>query len=30
VITHDEKLAARCARVVTMRDGLIVSDGAGG
>jgi putative ABC transport system ATP-binding protein len=26
VITHDEKLAARCARVVTMRDGLIVSD----
>ncbi len=27
VITHDEKLAARCARVVTMRDGVIVSDG---
>lgn len=29
VITHDEKLAARCARVVAMRDGVIVSDRVG-
>jgi len=26
VITHDEALAARCVRVLTMRDGRIVSD----
>ena len=29
VITHDEALAARCARVLTMRDGRIVSDVGG-
>ncbi len=26
IITHDASLAARCRRIVTMRDGLIVSD----
>jgi putative ABC transport system ATP-binding protein len=26
MITHDQALAARCGRVVTMRDGLIISD----
>ena len=26
VITHDAALAARCARVIDMRDGQIVSD----
>ena len=29
VITHDKTLAARCARVLTMRDGRIVSDVGG-
>ena len=29
VITHDPALAARCARVVTMADGRIVSDNSG-
>jgi putative ABC transport system ATP-binding protein len=26
IITHDASLAARCARVLTMADGRIVSD----
>ncbi len=29
IITHDEALAAKCARVLTMRDGRIVSDVGG-
>jgi len=29
IITHDERLAAKCARVLTMRDGRIVSDVGG-
>lgn len=29
LITHDEGLAARCDRSITMRDGVIVSDGDG-
>ena len=29
LITHDEGLAARCDRSITMRDGVIVSDGEG-
>jgi putative ABC transport system ATP-binding protein len=28
VITHDPALAARCARIVEMRDGAIISDRA--
>jgi putative ABC transport system ATP-binding protein len=28
LITHDEKLAARCGRIVQLRDGLITADGA--
>jgi putative ABC transport system ATP-binding protein len=28
IITHDQTLAARCSRIVEMRDGLIVSDRA--
>jgi ABC-type lipoprotein export system ATPase subunit len=26
MITHDQALAARCGRIVEMRDGLIVAD----
>jgi putative ABC transport system ATP-binding protein len=29
LVTHDERLADRCERVVRMADGRIVSDGAG-